>query len=47
MVVGRWERKSTADLTTFVDRNGRPIALAPGVTWVELLPSTIAVQARR
>ena len=47
MVVGRWERASLKDVTTFVTKAGREIALAPGVTWVELLPSTIGVQAQR
>ncbi|MGH2579556.1 MAG: DUF3048 domain-containing protein [Actinomycetota bacterium] len=47
MVIGRWERETLKDVTTFVTKTGRQIALAPGVTWVELLPSTISVEADR
>jgi hypothetical protein len=47
MIVGRWERPTLKDVTTFVTKAGTEIALAPGVTWVELLPSTIGVQAQR
>jgi len=47
MIVGRWERARLKDVTTFVTKAGTEIALAPGVTWVELLPSTIGVQAKR
>jgi hypothetical protein len=47
MVIGRWERETLKDVTTFVTKAGAQIALAPGVTWVELLPSTIRVQADR
>lgn len=45
MVTGRWERDTLDDTTAFVTRSGEPIPLAPGTTWVELLPSTIAVDA--
>jgi hypothetical protein len=34
-------------VTTFVSKAGTQIALAPGVTWVELLPNTISVEADR
>ena len=47
MIVGRWERPSLKDVTTFVTKAGAEIALAPGVTWVELLPDTLQVQAQR
>ncbi|MFB3737919.1 MAG: DUF3048 domain-containing protein [Candidatus Velamenicoccus archaeovorus] len=46
-VAGRWERASLDDVTTFVAKDGSTIALAPGVTWVELLPATIPVQTER
>lgn len=45
MALGRWERASLGDVTKFVSKDGQEIALAPGTTWVELLPSTIPVQA--
>jgi Protein of unknown function (DUF3048) C-terminal domain/Protein of unknown function (DUF3048) N-terminal domain len=47
MIRGRWHRPSLKDLTTFVTKDGQTITLAPGVTWVELLPSTIHVQVAR
>ena len=43
VVVGRWERPSLQDLTTFVAKDGTEISLEPGRTWVELLPSSVAV----
>ena len=47
MVVGRWERPTLGDVTRFLTKAGREIALAPGRTWVELLPSTVAVGTSR
>jgi hypothetical protein len=47
MIVGRWERPTLKDVTTFVTKAGAEIALAPGITWVELLPDTLQVQAQR
>jgi hypothetical protein len=44
MIPGRWERRSEADVTSFVTKSGETIPLAPGTTWVELLPSTIALE---
>ena len=44
MIVGRWRRPSLKDVTTFVTRSGDAIGLAPGTTWVELLPNTVRVQ---
>jgi len=43
MIVGRWERASLHDLTRFVAKDGTEIPLAPGRTWVELLPSSVVV----
>jgi hypothetical protein len=47
VIVGRWERPTLDDVTTFVAKDGTEIALAPGRTWVELLPSTVAVEISR
>ncbi len=47
MIVGRWERPTLRDVTKLVAKDGSRIALAPGTTWVELLPSTIAVTAEK
>lgn len=47
MVVGQWERPTLGDVTTFWTRDGQVIPLAPGITWVELLPNTIRVAVQR
>jgi hypothetical protein len=44
MISGRWERPTLKDITTFITKSGDQIALAPGTTWVELLPSSIGVE---
>ena len=47
VIRGRWERDSLKDVTTFVTNDGTEIELAPGRTWVELLPSWVAVELTR
>ena len=47
MIVGRWERSSMHDVTTFVTKDGEEIALAAGRTWVELFPDDLAVETSR
>jgi hypothetical protein len=47
MIAGTWERKTLSDVTEVRAKDGSAIALAPGRTWVELLPSDIAVQTER
>ncbi|HLN42025.1 MAG TPA: DUF3048 domain-containing protein [Acidimicrobiales bacterium] len=42
-VTGTWQRSSIHDPTTLTASDGSPIALAPGQTWVEIVPSTVAV----
>ena len=42
-VTGTWQRASIHDPTTLTASDGSPIALAPGQTWVEIVPSTVAV----
>jgi len=42
-VTGTWRRSSLEAPTRLVASNGSTIALQPGETWVELVPSTIAV----
>jgi hypothetical protein len=38
LIVGTWKRPNIASSIKLVDKRGRPINLAPGRTWVELLP---------
>lgn len=47
VIVGRWERRTLDDLTRFTARDGSEITLAPGRTWVELLPASVAVELTR
>ncbi len=47
MIAGTWRRPLLSDLTKFVAPSGEVIPLAPGNTWVELLPSTISVQTSK
>lgn len=47
MVLGRWERDSLREPTRFLAKDGTEIPLAPGRTWVELLPSFAELQTER
>jgi Protein of unknown function (DUF3048) N-terminal domain/Protein of unknown function (DUF3048) C-terminal domain len=38
LVIGRWRRDSLGDVTVFETRAGEEITLAPGTTFVELMP---------
>ena len=38
----RWSKASDSDVTRYVDASGAPVKLAPGKTWVELVPPTQA-----
>jgi hypothetical protein len=35
---GSWQRANLGDRTTYLDEAGRPLTLAPGQTWVALVP---------
>jgi Protein of unknown function (DUF3048) N-terminal domain/Protein of unknown function (DUF3048) C-terminal domain len=39
LVEGKWSRTDRSQATQYTDINGQPMALTPGKTWVELLPS--------
>jgi hypothetical protein len=45
MTAGQWSRPALADTTKFVDSKGNPIAMEPGQTWIELVPTTVPVTA--
>jgi hypothetical protein len=47
LIVGRWERESLHDPTTFVAKDGTEITLSPGRTWIELLPNWISPEVSR
>jgi hypothetical protein len=44
-ITGTWSRNGLSQPTAFVSQAGTPITLQPGRTWVELVPSTVAVTA--
>lgn len=41
-----WHRQSLQSETTFTDHQGRQVTLAPGRTWVEIVPNTVASSIR-
>ena len=43
VVNGTWSRPTLAAPTRYLDRAGHPIAMQPGQTWIELVPTTVAV----
>jgi hypothetical protein len=43
VVSGSWKRASQGERTKFYDSTGKEIPLAPGNTWVELVPQSITV----
>jgi hypothetical protein len=42
-ISGHWERSSITEITRLVNDRGRTIHLAPGTTWVELVPDSASV----
>lgn len=44
VIIGRWKRPTLDDVTRFLTKDGTEIALAPGRTWVELLPDRVPVE---
>jgi len=38
---GRWARASLTQPTRFTDHRGRPFVLAPGNTWIEVVPTSV------
>jgi len=44
VVTGRWKRAGIGGAMTLVDRAGNAIPLAPGKTWIELLPGNATMQ---
>jgi Protein of unknown function (DUF3048) N-terminal domain/Protein of unknown function (DUF3048) C-terminal domain len=38
LIIGRWRRRSLGDVTVFETKHGDEIALAPGTTFVQLVP---------
>jgi hypothetical protein len=43
VINGNWRRPSLSDQTELVDAAGQSIALTPGQTWIELVPTTVNV----
>ena len=38
LIMGRWRRSSLEDMTVFENKRGDEVALAPGTTFIELVP---------
>lgn len=45
VVNGSWSRPDLTSPTAYLDAAGKPVAMEPGQTWIELVPSTVAVTA--
>ena len=45
-IAGRWSRARPGAPTRFTDELGRPVLLAPGNTWIELVPTRIVPKYR-
>ncbi len=43
IITGTWAKAERLDVTQFTTADGRPLALQPGRTWVELVPDTASV----
>ena len=39
VIKGRWKREEESSTTEYLDKQGEEIALAPGITWIELFPT--------
>jgi len=44
MIRGTWKKENPADRTRFYDGNGAEIPLAPGQTWVEVMPVNAVIE---
>jgi hypothetical protein len=42
-ISGTWQRAALSDSTSLVAADGSTIALHPGQTWIEIVPSTVTV----
>lgn len=42
VTTGTWNRPTLSANTSYLDSSGRTIALSPGQTWIELVPTTVA-----
>ena len=42
---GKWSRNGVNGRTRLTDLQGKPIALAPGQTWIELVPTDVSLSA--
>lgn len=47
MVRGIWKKNTVIDRTRFFDKQDNEIALAPGITWVEIVPPDTEIQITR
>lgn len=43
-IVGKWSRGSLGARTQFLDAKGKPVPLAAGTTWIEVVPTEATIQ---
>ncbi len=44
MIKGLWRREKRKEMTRYLDRKGHPIPLKPGNSWIQLVPTTMAIE---
>jgi Tol biopolymer transport system component len=44
MIKGLWRREERKEMTRYLDREGKPIPLKPGNSWIQLVPTTMAIE---
>jgi len=46
VIDGQWQRNERKELTRFLDKDGNPIPLKPGKTWIQLVPVDYEVEIK-
>ncbi len=44
MIKGLWRRENRKEMTRYLDREGNPIPLKPGNSWIQLVPTDMAIK---
>jgi hypothetical protein len=46
LIFGKWQRTSEPGVLNFFDGDGKPFALRPGNTWLQLVPAELVIEAK-
>jgi hypothetical protein len=46
LIFGKWQRTSEPGVLSFFDGDGKPFALKPGNTWLQLVPADLVIEAK-